>query len=298
MEASKGSDPFAMPRPHRIAYDGAIYHTTIHGNNEEVTFRDEQDYDTYLEQLTQMISRHAIVLLAYGLMTNHIHMVLRTPRANISRALQWLHSCYAARFNRRHRRRGHLFGDRFYSSIVDTDEYLLEVTRYIHRNPVRAGLVPSAEEYQWSSYAQYLGEREGRVPVDPSCVLWLVSEDPQRCRLLYRRFVEDGLTAQWAPPRQENLKRVAVAAAAACDAAGILFATLHQSPRNRDRALIMGVLRGVEGLSTVEIAQHFGVPPKIVTMAAWRLACRASSDPEAARWVSIIRGAAMATLKN
>src|SRR5947207_15897351 len=111
-----------MARPFRIAYDGAIYHVTIRGNNDEAVFRDDQDYSAYLEQLAGTIGGIAISLLAYGLMTNHIHVVARTPKPNISRAMHWLHGCYAASFNRRQHRRGPLLVGRFHSSVVDITE--------------------------------------------------------------------------------------------------------------------------------------------------------------------------------
>ncbi len=287
-----------MPRPHRIAYDGAIYHVTIRGNNDEVVFRDDQDYGTYLGRLTRTIGRHAISLLAYGLMTNHIHLVVRTPQANVSTAMQWLHGCYAAVFNRRHRRRGHLFGDRFFSSVVDTDEYLLEATRYIHLNPVRAGIVQRPEDHRWSSYPRYLGEKDELVPIEPDLVLDLISANPQQREFLYQRFVEDGLTGRWTPPGREAVSRIASAAVAALGAAGIPHTALfRQTPRNRARTLAMGVLRGVEGLSAAEIAGYFGVQPRAVMTAAWRLARDAVRDRQIAERVALMRAAAMAVLE-
>jgi len=289
--------PLCMPRPPRIAFNGAIYHVTIHGNNDETVFRDDQDDRTYLHLLTRMLRRRAISLLAYGLMTNHIHLVVRTPQANISVAMQWLHGCYAAAFNRRHRRRGHLFGDRFFTSVVDSDEYLLESTRYIHLNPVRAGLVQRPEDYRWTSYPRYIGGNEELVPVEPDLVLKLLSKNPQRRESLYQRFIEDGLTGLWTP-KQEGVSRIAIAAAAVLDAGGMPRAALcRQTPRNRTRTLLMGVLRGVEGLSTAEIAGYVGVKPRAVMTAAWRLSRDANRNPQMAERVATMRAAAGAALK-
>src|SRR3989441_12544457 len=111
-------------------------------------------------------------------MTTHFHLVVRTPQANIPAAMQWLHGCYAAAFNRRHHRRGPLVGDRFFTSVVDSDEYLLESTRYIHLNSVRAGLVQRPDDYRWSSYPRYTGGYEELVPVAPDLVLKLLSKKP------------------------------------------------------------------------------------------------------------------------
>jgi len=287
-----------MPRPRRNAHDGAIYHVTIHGNNDEMVFRGAQDYYAYLEQLTRTIRRYVITLLAYGLMTNHIHLVVRTPQANISVAMQWLHGCYAALFNRWHGRRGHLFRDRFSSSIIDSDEYLLESTRYIHLNPVRAGLVLRPEDHRWSSYRRYVGGIDELVPVEPDLVLALLSENPERRESLYQRFIEDGLAGRWTP-KQEGMSPIATAAAAVLGAAGIPYhALFRQTPRNRTRTLVIGVLRGVEGLSTTEIAGYFGVLPHAVMTAAWRLARGASHDPQIAERLALMRAAATAALKS
>lgn len=284
-----------MPRPTRVSYNGAIYHVTIHGNNDEMVFRDNQDYSTYLEQLTRMLGRHAISLLAYGLMTNHIHLVVRTPQANISAGMQWLHGCYAALFNRRHGRRGHLFRDRFFSTVVDSDEYLLESTRYIHSNPVRAGLVPRPEDHRWSSYPQYIGRTGEMVPVEPELVLELLSPSPAQREFLYRRFVEDGLAGvlalKWA-----GVSRAATAVAAALEAVEISHAALfRQTPRNRARTLVMGALREV--LSVAEIAGYLGIRPQAVMTAAWRLARAANRDAQIAKRVALMRTAARAALK-
>ena len=287
-----------MPRPFRIAYDGAIYHVTIRGNNDEAVFRDDQDYSAYLEQLAGTIGRFAISLLAYGLMTNHIHLVARTPQPNISGAMQWLHGCYAASFNRRQHRRGHLFGGRFHSSVVDSDEYLLESTRYVHLNPVRAGLVHRPEDYRWSSYARYLGGKDDLVPVEPDRVLKLVSENPKRCGSSYQRFVEDGLNTHRTSSDREGVSRIAAAATAALAAAGIPPAALfRKTPRNRTRTLVMGVLRGVESFSAADIAGYLGISPGTVVTAAWRLAGRASRDAQVAQLAAMMRAAAIGALK-
>src|SRR2546425_309559 len=148
--------------------------------------------------------------------------------------------------------------------VVDSDEYLLESTRYIHLNSVRAGLVQRPEDHRWSSYPRYVGGNEELVPVEPDLVLELLSKNPQRRESLYQRFIEDGLTGLWTP-KQEGVSRTAIAAAAALDAGGIpCTALFRQTPRNRARTLLMGVLRGVEGLSTAEIAGYLGVQPRAV----------------------------------
>lgn len=129
--------------------------------------------------------------LAYVLMSNHIHLVLQTAAPNISAAIHRLHGPYAACYNRRHGRTDHVFGRRFHSSVVDDDIYLLALTRYIHRNPVRAGLVSQPEDYPWSSFRSYVGPGSDQSVVDPRPVLELISTNLVKSRLAYARFVRD-----------------------------------------------------------------------------------------------------------
>ncbi len=184
-----------MPRLPRLQFEDAVYHVTGRCVHETSLFRDDDDRHRYLELLEQVGERAGIRTLAYALMTTHMHLVIQTPRANVSVAMQWLHGRYAARFNGRPDRRGHLFGGRFYSTIVDTDSYLLEVTRYVHLNPVRAGLVSYPEDYPWSSYRKYLGH-DVETPVDPAVVLDIIAPAGSDRFQEYRRFVEEPLVAR------------------------------------------------------------------------------------------------------
>lgn len=287
-----------MPRPCRVAYEGAIYHVTIRGNNDEVVFRDDQDRRTYLERVTRAGGRHAMGILAYVLMTNHVHLIVRTRQANISAAMQWLHGCYAALFNRRHVRRGHLFGDRFFSSVIDRDEYLLESTRYVHLNPVRADLVQRPEDYDWSSYRKYFTGDQAAVPIERDSVLEVLSADSSQRESLYRRFVEDALAMPRMVLAGTRGSRIATAAAAAAEAVEIPYAAVsRQAPGNRIQTLVMAALRRVGGLSAPEIAEYFGVQPRTVITAAWRLARRAERDRQLSGRVETMRVAAAAALR-
>src|SRR3989475_13139713 len=177
-------------------------------------------------------------------MPTHIHLLVRPPQPNIPVAMQCWHGCYPAAFNRRHHRRGHLFGDRFFTSVVDSDEYLLESTRYIHLNSVRAGLVQRPEDYRWSSYPRYIGGNEELVPVEPDLVLKLLSKNPQRRESLYQRFIEDGLTGLWTP-KQEGVSRLAIAAAAVLDAGDAARRSVSTDSSQPDSHPVDGCAEGV-----------------------------------------------------
>ena len=173
-----------MARPLRIEYPGARYHVTARGNEQRDIFRSDHDRFHFLELLSELGERFGIKAHAYVLMDNHFHLMLETPEANLSRAMQWLGVSYSVWFNRRHRRVGHLFQGRFKAVIVEDERGWQEVARYVHLNPVRlkamelgkrqraasrAGLVkkPKTElvdqrltvlrRYRWSSYPGYAG---------------------------------------------------------------------------------------------------------------------------------------------
>lgn len=147
-----------MARPARIEYEGAFYHVMNRGNRREDIFLDDNDRQKFYEILGNIEKRYGIIIYVYVLMSNHYHLLLETPFANLSRAIQRLNGDYALYFSRRHKSPGHIFQGRYKAMLVEKDAYLLELSRYIHLNPLRAGVVRRPEEYRWSSLPVYLKE--------------------------------------------------------------------------------------------------------------------------------------------
>ena len=125
-----------MARPLRAQFRNGWYHVTARGNNRQRIYFDEPDRRHFLELLGQMSERHAVEVHAYTLMDNHYHLLLRTPLANLSRAVQWLNTAYGIWWNRRHRRAGHVFQGRFKAVVVESGQWVLECSLYLHLNPV------------------------------------------------------------------------------------------------------------------------------------------------------------------
>jgi REP element-mobilizing transposase RayT len=181
-----------MARPLRIEYEGALYHVTSRGNAQQAIFLDDADRTAFLEVLTDVVERFGWLCHAYCLMTNHYHLLIETPEANLSRGMRQLNGVYTQAFNRRHGRVGHVMQGRFKAILVEKESHLLELTRYVVLNPVRAGTVRSAHDWPWSSYRATCGQAE--VP----CFLtvdWTRSQfddDEKRAVLAYRRFVQEG----------------------------------------------------------------------------------------------------------
>ena len=169
-----------MARPIRVEFAGAVYHVMARGNERRDVFRDDEDRRRFVDTLAEAVPQFGLRVHAYCLMPNHYHLLVGTPRANLSRAMGWLQTTYTARFNARHRRQGHLFQGRFKAQLVDADEYARWLVEYVHLNPVRPrqrgrSIPPErAEElrhYPWSSHGDYAGLR--RSPPSWLCLDWL-----------------------------------------------------------------------------------------------------------------------------
>ena len=181
-----------MARPLRIEYEGAVYHITSRGNARERIFVDDEDRDVFLAALGETVIRYGWICHAYCLMSNHYHLLLETPSPNLSRGMKLLNGVYTQRFNRNHKRCGHLFQGRYKSILVEKESHLLELARYVVLNPVRAKMVRSVRDWAWSSYRATSGQAE--VPEFLE-VDWILSQfDAMRDRAIqaYRRFVRQG----------------------------------------------------------------------------------------------------------
>ena len=160
-----------MARPLRVEYEGAYYHVFSRGNKKQPVFNTDRDRRTFLKTLARMSERFDVSLFAYVLMKNHYHLLLRTNRANLSRAMHWLGTTYTTIFNIANSQVGHLFQGRFKSIIVENEAYLLQLSYYIHRNPVRAGIARRLIDYPWSSYPIYAYNRQSPTWLNTSLIL-------------------------------------------------------------------------------------------------------------------------------
>ena len=190
-----------MARPVRIEYPGAVYHVICRGNNRQSVFRDDQDRKRHLERLSLYCEQKEVDLLAYCLLTNHVHLLLETPKGNLAKMMQAFQTSYTVYFNKRHRRSGHLFEQRYKALLVDKDNYLLEVSRYIHLNPVAARIAGRPQDYRWSSYGAYV-RGKGISGLKYETVLGYFVGGRGRQLAQYREFVEGELRGKqkWAEP--------------------------------------------------------------------------------------------------
>lgn len=178
-----------MARKPRIQYEGAFYHIIVRGNQRQDIFLDDEDRNVYLEKLQKYQQKCGFILYAYVLMKNHVHLLMETPKDPISRIMQMINFTYTQYFNRKYKKVGHLFQGRYKSFLCDKDSYLLALVRYIHSNPVRAGVVKHLKQYRWSSHDNYIQGGVGLV--ETGQVLRLFSEKPWIARHRYREFIEE-----------------------------------------------------------------------------------------------------------
>ena len=181
-----------MARPLRLEYPVALYHVTARGNAREDIFLDDADRVAFFDIYDQVRQRCNWGCHAYCLMSNHYHLVIETPEANLSQGMRQLNGVYTQRFNRRHERTGHIFQGRFKAILVERDAYLLELCRYVVLNPVRAKMVRSAREWPWSSYRAMAGQA-GMPPWFTAEWLWSqLGRTRQKAQEAYRAFVAEG----------------------------------------------------------------------------------------------------------
>src|SRR5713226_4212631 len=189
-----------MARPLRINYAHGFYHVTCRGNESRNIFKDDQDRILFLGKLKTSLEIYSVKLHAYVLMSNHFHLIVETPKANLSEFMRHFNIAYTGAYNRRHKRVGHLYQGRYKAIVVEKDSYLLELSRYVHLNPIRIHAyqkrpyreqVKRLRNYQWSSLGGYLDSKRA----DPRVSYGEVLGQVQGSRKRYKEFVEQGIKA-------------------------------------------------------------------------------------------------------
>jgi len=182
----------AMARPLRVQFEGAVYHVTARGNERRKIFFSKRDYERFKEYIAEAKEKYKFILHGYVLMMNHYHLLMETPEKNLSKIMHHINSSYTTYINVKRKRSGHLFQGRYKSIVVDKDNYLLEVSRYLHLNPVRAKIVEKPEDYPYSSYSAYISTH-GEALVTRSVILEMFKTKESEARNQYRAFVESAL---------------------------------------------------------------------------------------------------------
>jgi REP element-mobilizing transposase RayT len=286
-----------MARPLRIDFDGAWHHVMNRGRQRENIFRDAQDYKAFTDLLKSTSEMFRVNVAAYCLMSNHYHLLLQSSEGNLARTMRHLGGVYTQWFNRRHGLDGQLFKGRYKAILVGEDEYLQGLVRYIHHNPLKAGLVKDLNAYPWSSHLGYLRRGDTWKWLHTETLLSQFSDDPAKARAEYRRFMardEDEeierifslkklpailgnsefvqtikdrfFAAKLSPevPESRQLTPVTMEAikTAVCEVYGITEDTLALSARgttNDPRDIAIYLARTLKGDSLTQIGEHFKI---------------------------------------
>jgi len=183
-----------MARRPRLQFPGAIYHVMSRGNRKSPIFEDDHDRRVFVDTVNDAVERYAIRCYAFCLMNNHYHLVIDTPRGNLSDAMRQINGVFTQSTNRRYQRTGHLFEGRFKSIVVQRESYLRRVARYVVLNPVRARLVVDASAWQWSSYRSTAGLELGPSHLYTDWIDWaFAGADRHESQRKYRLFVNDAI---------------------------------------------------------------------------------------------------------
>lgn len=182
-----------MTRPLRLQFAGALYHVTSRGNRRSVIYRDDADRDAWLDILASVCDRHHCVVHSFCMMSNHFHLMIETVEPNLSHAMRQLNGVYSQHFNRRHHTVGHLFQGRYTAILVQKESYLLELSRYIVLNPLRARMVESLDAWRWSSYKYYVTDTPAPSWLERDWILAQFGDRRAQAVKAYHDFVMMGI---------------------------------------------------------------------------------------------------------
>jgi len=188
-----------MARPYRLQSENCFYHITSRGNDRKKIFLNDTDFEKFLEYIVTAKGKYDFYLLAYVLMSNHYHLLIKTTRPNLSKIMHYINGSYTTYFNVKREKSGHLFQGRYKSLVIDAESYFKELTRYIHLNPIRAKMADNPGDYKWSSYQAYIGRKRKDKHIDKQEICKYLD----MTRESYRLFVLNGISGREKEEREE-----------------------------------------------------------------------------------------------
>jgi putative transposase len=197
-----------MARPLRIEYPGAFYHITSRGNERKDIFKSQRDREKFLSYLASASERYQAVIHVFCMLGNHYHLLMETPKGNLSQIMRHINGAYTTYINVKRNRSGHLFQGRYKAILVEKDEYAKELSRYIHLNPVRAGIVERPEKYPWSSYRYYIGLEKKPDWLVTDFILSYFGKRVSKAQKRYREFVKARIGQKYDTPLKETVASI------------------------------------------------------------------------------------------
>jgi len=186
----------------RIWYPNTSYHITARGNRRSDIFKDDEDFQVYLEIINETMEYYPnyYEIICYCLMDNHIHLLLKTKERHMKDFMARVNSIYAKFFNGKYNYIGHLYQDKYFAELIESDSQMIDTSRYVHLNPVRAKMVEKPQDYLWSSYRMYIGEKEEKLITSKEVLSYFKKGKEKE---LYRNFVESAIKHKYKKEEDE-----------------------------------------------------------------------------------------------
>ncbi|TWH46240.1 transposase [Sporomusa sp. KB1] len=254
-----------MARQARLKSKSGIYHIILRGINRQVIFEDDEDKLKFLECLCYYRNVCDYTVYGYCLMDNHVHLLIKESEEEIASIMKRIGVCYVSWYNRKYDRCGHLFQDRFKSEVIEDDAYLLVVLRYIHQNPLKAGLVQSLYDFRFSSYCEFINTDQ---IVDINFILGMFSLDSELAREDYVRFMnetsdnDDCLEYKEQVTLKDEEVKVLIQ-----KNANVSTSQELQTMKRSERNAILKEIKKIQGITTRQIARLTGISQSVITRA-------------------------------
>ncbi|WP_373665478.1 hypothetical protein SPSIL_021410 [Sporomusa silvacetica DSM 10669] len=249
-----------MPRQAREKSESGIYHLMLRGINKQNIFEDEEDKKRFLETLEYYRRKSGYLLYGYCLMDNHIHLLIKEKNESISQLIKRISSSYVYWYNQKYERCGHLFQERFKSEAIETEEYFLVVLRYIHQNPLKAGITKNISKYLWSSYQGYIGN-SGNIDID--LALDIFSNDRTKAVELFKDYNNENNSDKCL----DYTEKVAVSDKAVMDylsEMGITSISQLQQLNKEQRDEVIRKAKKIEGITIRQLARITGFSKSVI----------------------------------
>lgn len=253
-----------MPREARQKSRSGVYHIILRGINKQVIFEDEEDREKFIGCLEYYKDISDYIIYGYCLMDNHIHLLIKEGKESLGNTMKRIGVSYVSWYNRKYDRCGHLFQDRFKSEVVEDDEYLLTVLRYIHQNPVKAGRMKNVEKYKWSSYAEYVGHRK---IVETGLILGLFAEEREKEIVHFKKFMNDQVDDRCIEMNETKRMTDKETKEIIKKYANIKIPSELQSMEKVKRDEIVRTIKEIDGISTRQIARLTGISQTVISKA-------------------------------
>lgn len=252
-----------MPRKARKKSKTGIYHIMVRGINRQRIFEDDEDCEKFIDTVKQSKEKSGFELYGYCIMGNHAHLLLREGKESVSLSMQRICSSFVYWYNRKYDRFGHLFQERYKSEVVENEAYLITVLRYIHQNPIKAGITDTVLGYKWSSYNEYIVKQK---IIDTEFILKLFGEEKQTAKVEFERYMnevnQDICLDYKERHRISDYKAIQIIE----ENYGVKKGLFHLLER-QERDMILKKLKSIDGVTIRQLARVTGVSKYIVEKA-------------------------------